>query len=80
MDPATFYMLTTVAGAERLTTLHFPTMQACETFSARAFATPPPSDTEVLQHVCWPQGKWPPDWVSNRPTVGVPVMPQDLLR
>lgn len=75
MDPVTLYVLVlTPTGIEKLSHLHRPTMADCETLRARILESAPVTNT-VLNSVCWPQGKWPPDWVRQRPIHGVPLDP-----
>jgi len=80
MDPATLYMLLHYTnGYQRVVTVQTGPMVRCEEFFADVAKKAPPN-IEIKQHTCWPQGKSPPEWVSQVPTVGVPVLQEDLLR
>ena len=72
MEPITLYMLLSLAGDERLSKRHFPSREDCERYAADVVAKTPPKG-KVLNSACWPQGKTPPTWVSDRPIVGVPL-------
>jgi len=76
MDPATLYLLYTLAdGSERMWQKAFPSTETCQSFIATAIKIQPDGVT-VVNSVCWPLGKTPPTWVTDRPVYGTPLDPK----
>lgn len=76
MEPATLYLLYKLAdGSDRMWQRQFPSMEMCEEFVSRVSARKP-TDIDLVNSACWPLGKTPPTWVTDRPVYGVPLDPK----
>lgn len=81
MDLVTFFALYAIGGAPAQVNrpLRFPSMQACEWFSARA-REHQEDGLRLIDTACVADGTKGPAWAVEPPIVGVPLMRQDVLQ